>query len=38
MADVVTDTAALPLSDRQAIAAYVRSLPARPSPDAVKER
>jgi mono/diheme cytochrome c family protein len=38
MADVVTDTAALPLSDRQAIAAYVRSLPPRPSPDAVKER
>ena len=38
MADVVTDTAALPLSDRQAIAVYVRSLPARSSPDAVKER
>jgi mono/diheme cytochrome c family protein len=38
MADVVTDTAALPLSDRQAIAAYLRSLPARTSPDAVKER
>jgi hypothetical protein len=38
MADVVTDTAALKLSDRQAIAVYVRSLPARSSPDAVKER
>jgi mono/diheme cytochrome c family protein len=36
MADVVTDTAALKLSDRQAIAAYIRSLPARSSPDAVK--
>jgi mono/diheme cytochrome c family protein len=38
MADVVTDTAALKLSDRQAIAAYIRSVPARSSPDAVKER
>jgi mono/diheme cytochrome c family protein len=38
MADVVTDTAALPLSDRQAIAAYLKSLPARSSPDAVMER
>lgn len=38
MADVVTDTAALPLSDRQAIAAYLRSLPARTSPDAVRGR
>jgi mono/diheme cytochrome c family protein len=38
MADVVTDTAALPLSDRQAIAAYLQSLPARTSPDAVRER
>jgi mono/diheme cytochrome c family protein len=38
MADVVTDTAALKLSDRQAIAAYIRSLPARSSPDAVKQR
>jgi mono/diheme cytochrome c family protein len=38
MADVVTDTAALPLSDRQAISIYLRSLPARSSPDAVKER
>jgi mono/diheme cytochrome c family protein len=36
MADVVTDTAALKLSDRQAIAAYIGSLPARSSPDAVK--
>jgi mono/diheme cytochrome c family protein len=38
MADVVTDTAALPLSDRQAIAVYLQSLPPRSSPDAVKER
>jgi mono/diheme cytochrome c family protein len=38
MADVVTDTAALKLSDRLAIAAYIRSLPARSSPDAVKQR
>jgi mono/diheme cytochrome c family protein len=38
MADVVTDTASLPLSDRQAIAVYLRSLPARSSPDAVKTR
>jgi mono/diheme cytochrome c family protein len=38
MADVVTDTAALKLSDRQAIAVYIRSLPARSSPDAVKQR
>ena len=37
MADVVTDTAALKLSDRQAIAAYIRSLPARSSPNAVKQ-
>lgn len=38
MADVVTNTAALPSSDRQAIATYVKSLPPRSSPDAVKER
>jgi mono/diheme cytochrome c family protein len=38
MADVVTDTAALTLSDRQAIAVYIRSVPPRHSPDAVKER
>jgi mono/diheme cytochrome c family protein len=38
MADVVTDTAALKLSDRQAIAVYIRSVPPRHSPDAVKER
>jgi mono/diheme cytochrome c family protein len=38
MADVVTNTAALPLSDRKAIATYILSLPARRSPDAVKER
>ncbi|MBO1077778.1 cytochrome c [Roseomonas haemaphysalidis] len=33
MADVVRNTAALPEPDRRAIAAYVRALPARPSPD-----
>ncbi|WP_117192303.1 c-type cytochrome [Rhizobium terrae] len=32
MADVVTNTAALPQSDRDAIARYVKSLPARPTP------
>jgi mono/diheme cytochrome c family protein len=32
MSDVVTDTAMLPESDRQAIAAYVKSLPPRPTP------
>jgi hypothetical protein len=36
MADVVTDTASLPRSDRQAIATYIRSLPARSSLDAVR--
>lgn len=38
MADVVTDTASLKLGDRQAIAAYLQSVPPRHSPDAVKER
>jgi mono/diheme cytochrome c family protein len=38
MADVVTDTAALTLSDRQAIAVYIRTVPARHSPDPVKAR
>jgi mono/diheme cytochrome c family protein len=38
MADVVTNLAMLPVSDRDAIATYVRSLPARHSPDAVRER
>ena len=38
MADVVTDTATLKLSDRQAIAVYIQSVPARSSPDAVKKR
>jgi len=38
MADVVTNTAALPLSDRQAIAGYLRSLPPGSSPDSVKQR
>jgi hypothetical protein len=38
MADVVTDTASLQCSDRQAIAVYLRSLSARSSPDAVKTR
>ncbi|MFP3546998.1 cytochrome c [Rhizobium sp. SIMBA_035] len=32
MADVVSNTAKLPPSDRDAIAAYVKSLPARPTP------
>ncbi len=32
MSEVVTDTATLPESDRQAIAAYIKSLPARPTP------
>lgn len=31
MADVVTNTRSLPLSDRQAIAAYMKSVPARPT-------
>jgi mono/diheme cytochrome c family protein len=38
MADVVTNTASLPLADREAIATYILSLPARHSPDEVKER
>jgi mono/diheme cytochrome c family protein len=32
MADVVTNTAMLPASDRQAIADYIKSLPSRPTP------
>jgi mono/diheme cytochrome c family protein len=32
MSDVVTNTAMLPESDRDAIAAYIKSLPARPTP------
>ncbi len=32
MADVVTNTAKLPQSDRDAIAVYIKSLPARPTP------
>ena len=32
MADVVTNTAMLPESDRDAIAVYVKSLPSRPTP------
>jgi mono/diheme cytochrome c family protein len=32
MADVVTNTASLPESDRAAIAAYIKSLPDRPTP------
>lgn len=31
MADVVTNTAMLPLSDREAIATYIKSLPPRPT-------
>ena len=38
MADVVSNTADLPLADREAIATYILALPARHSPDAVKER
>ncbi len=33
MADVVTNTAMLPESDRRAIAIYLKSLPPRPTPD-----
>ncbi|MGY4292419.1 hypothetical protein ACVWXN_000511 [Bradyrhizobium sp. i1.4.4] len=33
MADVVTNTAMLPESDREAIAAFVKSLPSRPTPN-----
>jgi mono/diheme cytochrome c family protein len=32
MADVVTNTAKLPANDRDAIAAFIKSLPARPTP------
>ncbi|MGZ2384731.1 mono/diheme cytochrome c family protein [Rhizobium brockwellii] len=32
MADVVTNTAKLPAGDRDAIATYIKSLPARPTP------
>jgi mono/diheme cytochrome c family protein len=32
MSDVVTNTAMLPDSDREAIATYIKSLPARPTP------
>jgi mono/diheme cytochrome c family protein len=32
MTDVVTNTAILPQSDREAIAAYIKSLPPRPTP------
>jgi mono/diheme cytochrome c family protein len=38
MADVVTNLAALQQSDREAIAAYLLSLPSRQSPDAVEVR
>ena len=38
MADVVSNTADLPLADREAIATYILALPARHSPDAVMER
>ena len=33
MADVVQNTAALPRADRDAIAVYLKSLPARPTPN-----
>jgi hypothetical protein len=32
MSDVVINTAILPDDDRTAIAAYIKSLPARPTP------
>jgi hypothetical protein len=32
MTDVVTNTAMLPQTDRDAIAAYIRSLPSRDTP------
>ena len=32
MADVVVNTASLPHTDRAAIATYIKSLPARPTP------
>lgn len=38
MAEVVINTARLPISDREAIAAYLLSLPPRHSPDEVRER
>ncbi|HEX3405047.1 MAG TPA: cytochrome c [Acetobacteraceae bacterium] len=38
MAGVVTNTSELPLPDREAIASYVLALPARQSPEAVKDR
>jgi mono/diheme cytochrome c family protein len=38
MADMVLNTAALPERDREAIAAYVKSLPPRRSPDAARTR
>jgi mono/diheme cytochrome c family protein len=38
MADVVVNTAALPEQDRAAMAAYLKSLPPRTSPEAAKER
>jgi mono/diheme cytochrome c family protein len=38
MADVVTNTAALPPQDRDAIAFYLLSLPPRQSPDAATQR
>lgn len=38
MADVVSNTSALPASDREAIAAYLMTIPPRHSPDAVAER
>jgi mono/diheme cytochrome c family protein len=34
MADVVRNTASLPPADRDAIATYIKALPARPTPDA----
>jgi mono/diheme cytochrome c family protein len=38
MADMVLNTAALPQTDREAIAAYIKALPPRVSPEAAKMR
>ncbi len=38
MADVVTNLAELPASDRAAMAAYIKSLPALPTPDEAKHQ
>jgi mono/diheme cytochrome c family protein len=35
MAEVIVNTSSLPVGDRDAIAAYIKALPARPTPDPV---